>query len=466
MRTTSFRRRAALWAPWAALAVAVLYGLPRGLAEGDISSLEANRRLLEKWRGDPAHYARLEQDLRAFLELPPERQEHLRKLDHDLHAEESAVQSRLWRALERYAAWLDRQPPDQRQRIDAAANGVERRRAIREIRQQQWLDRLPEAVQRRLKKLPDDERTREIARLQAEEKRQRQQWQLAIAHWDDLIQPKRPPLARLEQFPVEVRNFVENVLTPLLTDEERRDLKAAENQWPLYPRTLVRLADNHPVLAPGAPHVVRRIDDLPVELRDRLTKLKNWPPPFVTKAEGKWPEFAIAVANLVRKRKAGPLPRQFFPARPAEFPAPIRAFLANRLEPALTADERTRYDAAKGLWPEFPRLVLFLAREHNLPGPPGMVLPGQREQWDRFRGRLAAPAVLLDVPEPEVPLRTLQQFFDDLTPAERVELRLSPMDPMMKERLVEEWKKRRATDWQQLQQADRQKRLRKVLSQN
>jgi hypothetical protein len=464
MRTSSFRRRAAVWVPWAALAAVVFCGLPRGLAEGDNAGLEANRRLLDKWRADPAHYARLQSDLLAFLALPPERQEHLRKLDHDLHAEESAVQSRLWRALERYAAWLDRLPAEQRQRIEAAPNGVERRRAIREIRQLQWLERLPEAVQLRLKKLTDDERNREIARLQAEEKRQRQQWQFALAHWDDLMQPKRPQPAKLEQFHPDVRRFVENVLLPLLTDEERRELKAAEDNWPQYPRTLVRLADSHPVLAPGAPKILRRLEDLPDDLRERLAKVKKWPPPAVTKADGKWPDFALAIATVARNRKIT-LPRQYFPARPVEFPDLIRNFLIRRLQPLLTPEELARYDAAKGLWPEFPRLVLFLAREHNLPGPPGMVLPGLPEQWDHYRTRPAAQLGPLNGAVPEVPRQTLQQFFDELTPNERTTLGLSPMDPKMQERLAEEWKKRHPKEWQQLQQADRQKRMRKLMAQ-
>jgi hypothetical protein len=170
------------------------------------------------------------------------------------------------------------------------------------------------------------------------------------------------------------------------------------------------------------------------------------------------------VANLARKRNI-PLPRNLFPARPVDFPDPVRVFLTKRLEPVLTPEERSRYDAAKGLWPEFPRLVLFLAREHNLAGPPGMALPGPREQWDRFRTRPAVSAVLLDGAGPEVPVQTLQQFFDELTPGERADLRLSPMDPAMRERLVEEWKKRHPREWQQLLQADRQKRLRKLTSQ-
>src|SRR5216683_5219356 len=68
--------------------------------------VEHNRRLLEKWRTDPDHFARLQRDYQAFLALPLERQARLRKFDRDLHAEDPAMQARLWTVLERYSAWL------------------------------------------------------------------------------------------------------------------------------------------------------------------------------------------------------------------------------------------------------------------------------------------------------------------------------------------------------------------------
>src|SRR5258708_39217936 len=68
---------------------------------------ETNARLLERWRSDPEHYARLQADLRAFAQLPPERQERLRQLDPQLHETASITQKRPWSGMERYTAWDD-----------------------------------------------------------------------------------------------------------------------------------------------------------------------------------------------------------------------------------------------------------------------------------------------------------------------------------------------------------------------
>ena len=78
----------------------LLIALPLvALADGN-DEQERNRKLLEKARSDPPHYARLLQDLQAFLALPEEKQKELRKLDHDLHDEDSAGYAHLQRVLE------------------------------------------------------------------------------------------------------------------------------------------------------------------------------------------------------------------------------------------------------------------------------------------------------------------------------------------------------------------------------
>src|SRR5205085_922617 len=51
------------------------------LPEPTPEELEANRRLLERYRADPEHFTRLKRDLKAFAALPPERQARLRQLD-------------------------------------------------------------------------------------------------------------------------------------------------------------------------------------------------------------------------------------------------------------------------------------------------------------------------------------------------------------------------------------------------
>ena len=55
-------------------------------ARTEHDALEQNRRLLERWRADPEHHARLLRDLRAFYALPRPRQQQLRLLDQQLYA--------------------------------------------------------------------------------------------------------------------------------------------------------------------------------------------------------------------------------------------------------------------------------------------------------------------------------------------------------------------------------------------
>ncbi len=62
--------------------------------------LSHNRRLLDQYRADPEHYARLVRDLRAFQALPPDHQEKMRQFDRALHEEDSETQKRLWEVLE------------------------------------------------------------------------------------------------------------------------------------------------------------------------------------------------------------------------------------------------------------------------------------------------------------------------------------------------------------------------------
>src|SRR5205807_1635995 len=123
--------------------VLLLVGLPLlALADGG-DDLERNRKMLEKARSDPQHYARLIQELQAFLALPEERQKELRKLDRDLHDEDSATYARLQRVLERYSNWLLRLPETERKQLESTTDLKERLRLIKEIRQRQWISRLP-----------------------------------------------------------------------------------------------------------------------------------------------------------------------------------------------------------------------------------------------------------------------------------------------------------------------------------
>src|SRR5438105_12353347 len=78
-----------------------------------------NQSLLETWKQNPQHYARLKRDLNHFWSLPREERDRLRALDKELHDQDSATQNRLWNVLERYHDWLERLTESDRHRIES-----------------------------------------------------------------------------------------------------------------------------------------------------------------------------------------------------------------------------------------------------------------------------------------------------------------------------------------------------------
>src|SRR5436305_1008066 len=120
----------------------VLLALPVAAAfassEPDADDLDRNARLVEKYRrDDPDYYKRLRRDLRAFHRLPAEKQERLRQLDRTLHEQDSLTQRRLWAVLDRFNAWLDRMPEEDRRRVEEAPTREERLRVVKELREQE-----------------------------------------------------------------------------------------------------------------------------------------------------------------------------------------------------------------------------------------------------------------------------------------------------------------------------------------
>jgi hypothetical protein len=142
----------------------------------DAAYLERNRQLLQKWKADPEHYARLQRDLRDFWALPESKRRQIRQLDRAFHELDAKTQKRLWKAAERYTAWLERLPEAERQRIEEAKDTQERLQVIRAIREQQWIERLPRKVREDLLKLPPAERAAQIASLHKQERQHRQLW--------------------------------------------------------------------------------------------------------------------------------------------------------------------------------------------------------------------------------------------------------------------------------------------------
>lgn len=401
-----------------------------GATGSDSADLEGNRRLLEKWRGDPDHFLRLQRDLAAFQALPPERQERFRRFDRQLHAGDLTTQARLWAVLDRYVSWHDSLPEEQRALIDSAGDFEERLAVIRRLRAAEWLDRLPARVRDEVLKLPVEQQTARVLQWRHEERKQRQEWAR-------LNQPREGEVTRptrLIDFPIEVQRFVETALVPQLTPEERDKLRKADGRWPDLAAVVRELAELHPVLPPLPSGAVTRWQELPPGVMQQLRPLNKAHGKALTKHLGRWPDFALELTRLARQEGGKPPP--LGASRPAEFPPEVQTFLKDRLLPALSAEQRLSLSALEGQWPEYPKQILKLARAKRLVVPI-MGLPGPPSLWDAARVRL-----------PDVPDRLLYRFArDELTPQEHAEMQLSPNDPMgSREKIKKAWYRKKLAE--------------------
>jgi hypothetical protein len=363
-----------------ALLAAAVAALPAVAVPGGGDPLEHNRELLEKWRADPDHYARLQRDLRAFWAMPPARRKQMRQLDEKLHQADPKARKRLWAVLERYHAWLEALPEADRARVEAATSTEERLRVVREIRERQWVERLPKRVREELLQLPPERRPARIALLRKEEQRHRREWRRGVR----LPPPARP--TTLKAFPPEFQAFVQNVLTPQLSAGEKERLKKAEKKWPQFVRVLDRLSQDHPVLPPprlGDPVV--KYEQLPTAVQRDFPRVQLQKDPELAqrlaRASGKWPDFALAFAAAWKLHNRVALQPPLGASRPKELGSQVEAFVAKKLTPALSPAEAQALKKLEGQWPDYPLKLLEVAHKHRL-AVPGMNLPWPDEVWD------------------------------------------------------------------------------------
>jgi hypothetical protein len=340
----------------------------------DTSDLERNRQLLQKWKAEPEHYARLQRDLHDFWALPEAKRRQLRQLDRAVHQLDARTQKRLWKVAERYEAWLERLPEDERRRIEQTKDTQERLRLIRALRDRQWIERLPQKVRADLDKLPNDARPAATARLRDQERQQRLVWKRPLNVAPHPRQPSRPA-----DLPVEVRNFIDKQLVPHLTPEEKRQYNAALGHWPEFPHAVKELAKHHPVLPPLPHKAIVRFEDLPDQSKVAAGGKPSWERRVdvwerLRRVEGKWPEWALTFHGLLSKPQQQRMP-PLGASRPADFPANVREFIENTLRPKLSKSEKKELHALLGRWPDYPQHLLRLAEKHKLTVP-GMSLPG------------------------------------------------------------------------------------------
>jgi hypothetical protein len=328
---------------------------------------------------------------KAFRALPHARQLEIVKLDHDLHAKEPRERDRLVRALEAYAAWLERLPESERKGVLSAATPGLRLGVVRDVRERQWLDALPPALRAK----PEL-----IQQWKEEEAVRRDRLAFVRQHAEAFAANKSPWPFDTEAGKAAVLDYARDVLkvddprrcrlSPEELAEYRRTLAVAQRDaaWAWYGLLVYELASQHPYLPePADPkQMYADVGDLP----DPLARFLKKSVPFKLKAvAGKWPEFPLQLhAETQGPAKFGFVP-PLGPARLNDFKEPVRTFAAKELFPKLAGDERSALQRLEGRWPEYPQRFLQYAHRHDLPVP-GVTLPGPPRKWDATYG--ARPA--------------------------------------------------------------------------
>jgi hypothetical protein len=358
--------------------VAFLPGSARAVGEGG-DEAEPARRLPARWRDDPDTYRRLKDEWKAFHKLPPRQQARLRQIDEELNDEPPAVRERLWAVLDRYVAWLERLDEKDRQQVDLATDAAKRLEIIKGLREREWLSHLARASRDPIEQAAPDERPALIEKLRQRERQRRLEWQQALR-----VQAEAPPRVPPDLLQ-RVRLYEEKSLIPTLTFAERQELfKARFISWPEHARQLTALAEKHTILVPPSerPGVVN-FKDLPEGFRQALFPRPGKPKGFdnhpfkeLRDAQGRWPNFALAVERAARARKVALPDKPLGPCKPEEFMPAVQRFVNEQLRTDPAAARRL--DEAQGKWPDYPFAVMELAKEKKkrvpgtfLPDPPG-----------------------------------------------------------------------------------------------
>ncbi|MSR31877.1 MAG: hypothetical protein EXR99_10270 [Gemmataceae bacterium] len=338
---------------------------------------DRNRRLLEKWKDDPEHYRQLLKDQAAFEALPESARNRIRSLDRELDLLEDGDRKRFMEVLRRYGSWVDLLSPANKKLLESASSNDQKLTLVKQILDRNWEERLPKRDRDLLAGLIGEKRSQEIARIREEEKKRR----------EFSSRPRLRP-KKLSELPEEVRKFVESI-RPRFTQVESDRLARMEKKGGNIAKTILELAEahpNYPAITPAKEGIIT-FKELPESMREKLIQARAMAGTKgldLAKAEGKWPEFALAVTNVIRlNQKEFHYP--FGASRVAEFPPGTREFLDEILFPALTTQEKSRLQAAEGKWPDYPQLLVEFARVHMIVIP-GISLPGPRELWRFARG--------------------------------------------------------------------------------
>ncbi len=344
----------------------------------------------------------------SFKALSSARQQAIRELDKQLYSQPVALREHLFRVLEVYTIWLDRLPEAQRKVVLAATTPKKRLEEVKTIRNEQWVDALPPVLRAKLAGLPPKEKTDLIKQWKDEEATRRDEWGFVRKHADDIAANRIPwpfdDLARRKE-------VIEFMRTAYHLDDTRK-CRFSEYDLKRYPATL-DLANEKNGWGPWSAYgkLVYEVTVPPAQMRksefakyellpewatgESITRVEQLPKQterFFTQGAGaksvqdkigKWPDFALTVHGFSQFPKVGLLP-PLGPSRPGDFKEPLKTFVTKELMPVLGMAVQ-ELKAVEGRWPEYPREMLKLSRQHNL-SVPGMMLPGSPRQWDATYG--------------------------------------------------------------------------------
>lgn len=355
---------------------------------------------------DPDDRDYLRRQFAWFEAQTPARQQQLRQLNERFHQLDAETQARYTRVMQQYNAWLAKLPEVDQNAVIQAANGPERLKVIRDIREREWVATLPKVQRDEYAKLTPENRAQQVREWRAEEENRTADWSIAQKNWEDLKLGRVPAIFTADA--LSSLDAFANNLRHSLTESERKsldDAKAAaaeHGQIMWYAIEVVRLADSHPLL-PGkiGPKDFQSLPDATKEfLRKNDPTLKKKgifahdDSREMKKASGRWPDYAIELAKHTDKIGLK-LPAPLGDCTKAQMPPEVQTFLDKVLEPSLKKTEKGRdqlaaLSRAEGRWPEYPKMIMDLAKMYRFPIP-HWTLPGLPQIWDRFRAPKMLP---------------------------------------------------------------------------
>jgi hypothetical protein len=418
---------------------------------------DSARRPAAKLRFDPDSRARLIRLYREFQDLPRDEQERIRQLDRSLHEEDSATQARLFRIMEAYTGWLTRLNAFDQARVLRATSNSDRLAVIREIRDRQWRERLPQAQALNLRSASPEQYTKLADDIRRQQLQRNQEWQGARLAWDVETVFNRDPID-------ELRRFVNTRLRPMLTPAELRQLNDLENSLDV-PRLRMQwfflvheLSGRHPVLSLNP--LPRQLIEAPKEYQQAFAKINAQDQEAFRKRAtlGTTPQFAIELTEFLRTSGVAPK-EQLGPCRSNDLPEMTRKVVESLMRKSeLTRDERESVRLAEGRWPDYMRAILQVARVHRVYLPEFSV-PFDPRKWDAMKQRFPTVRRLPEPPEPmfrEFVMKYVNEH-------DGSSWRLSPTNPVDREKLKELFYEQNKDVLEKQQSLDREKMQKKML---